>query len=374
MSNKSKSRQLFLICTGLGTVKRGFETYISDLGEKLTVESNNEFSVSVFSGGNYSGSNFKSIRIPCISRNNNIAKYFFSQKTISDIELITFFLSLIPIIILQKPKAIYLGEYKLYCFLFKFRKLLNLKYSLILFTGGQTCPGLFDIKKDYIHHVTDIYYRSLIEQGISIKRQFIIPHFINEEYIYNEKLAKNIKAKSGSKKIVLSVGYIDKTIKRMNLFVRLLSDIPQTVFPIILGEFSDDTNDVEEMLIYYFGKDGYILDRVSRKELGTYYSLADLFILCSPKESFGLASVEALYFGKPVISDDFYESRFVLKDQAIIVNMKNEVKTQKVISDILLGAFEISNIERRKRFVEKNYTWKSLSNRYFTMFSEIINS
>lgn len=43
---------------------------------------------------------------------------------------------------------------------------------------------------------------------------------------------------------------------------------------------------------------GYIPD----EELATYYNLADIFIMPSKKEGFGIAFIEAMYYGKPVIA------------------------------------------------------------------------
>ncbi len=365
--------KLFLICTGLGKVHRGFESYIDILSKKLYEEADFLNSI-VFVGANLYNKDYKWIKIFNISRNNFYLKWVIKQEDFRfKIEQFTFFINLLPYLFIQKPKSIYLGEYYLYCYLFKLRKLFGLSYSLVLYTGGQVTPGLFDKNRDFVHHVTDIYYNNLKNKNITLDRHFIVPHFITDDFVYDEKLANSIKNLALSKKIVLSVGYIDVKIKRMDLFVRLLSQMSDNVFPIILGEYSNETLIIDKMLQNYFGINGYILKNVPHYELGTYYSVSDLFILCSPRESFGLANLEALYFGKPVLVDDYYESRYVLKSAVDFTNMNNENETKKIINKLLLNGNKNTS-HSGFEFVLTNYTWNSLSKDYLQMFKKIISN
>ena len=371
MKWKQENPKLFLVCPGLGRVQRGFESYINDLANKLH---NNPplIDLTVLGGGKLVNTTYPYKQIVNISRNNKWLHFFFHSK--SDfflIEQLSFFFMMMPYVIIQKPKAIYLGEYNLYCYLFKIRKILQLKFSLVLYTGGQATPGLFDKGKDYVHHVTDVYYQQLIKQNIPAERQFIIPHFINEDFIIDQQLIAQIKVKASQKKIILSVGYIDKKIKRMDFFVQTIANLSENIFPVILGEFSSDTPAIEKMLNEYFGNEGYILTKVPRSELGTYYTVADVFMLCSPKESFGLANVEALYFGLPVICDDFPELRFVLRSFANFVKMNDANLLSNTLQKIMNEKKEEKYLHRQQ-FITENYTWGSLSGKYMSMFKRII--
>ena len=86
----------------------------------------------------------------------------------------SFFAGMLPTLLRTKPAAIYLGEYQLYCYLYKLRAALGLSYSLVLYTGGQAIPGLFDPSRDFIHHVTDAYLPQC--QHLPAKRQWLLPH------------------------------------------------------------------------------------------------------------------------------------------------------------------------------------------------------
>jgi glycosyltransferase involved in cell wall biosynthesis len=365
--------KVFLVCTGLGKVHRGFESYIDILSKQLYKEAD-FLNLIVFAGANLYNKDYKWIKIFNISRKNFYLKCFIKQEDFRfQIEQFTFFINLLPYLFIQKPKSIYLGEYYLYCYLFKLRKLFGLSYSLVLYTGGQVTPGLFDENRDFVHHVTDIYYNKLKSKNIALDRHFVVPHFITDDFVYDHILANSIINKALGKKIVLSVGYIDIKIKRMDLFVKLLSEMSDNIFPIILGEYSNETLIIEKMLQEYFGINGFLLNKVPHCELGTYYSVSDLFILCSPRESFGLANLEALYFGKPVLVDDYYESRYVLKSAVNFINMNDEYETKKVINKLLLNANK-DTFHRGYKFVCTNYTWNSLSKDYLHMFKKFIST
>lgn len=365
--NKPK---LFLVCTGLGIVQRGFETYIADLAEKLLAE-NQPFSTKVYSGGFYESTKLKSEKLFCIPRNSFWCNKLFGASATSEIEQISFFLSFLVRVLINRPSAIYLGEYKLYCYLFKFRKLVQLKYSLMLYTGGQVSPGLFDTQKDYVHHVTDIYYNDLINIGYPPNRQFILPHFISNytDTSSNEKLkGYNIQGK----KVIISVGLIDKSIKKMDQFVKVLMNNPTQYFPIILGESTNDTPEIKNMLLQYFGKKNYFIGKVARVEIPDYLKESDLFMLLSPKESFGLAALEALSVGLPVICCDFHESRQVLNKMAILISC-NDIEQ---IRTSLKYALDNSNLDvekqARKNFVRDHYSWDALEKEYTNMFNRIV--
>ncbi len=365
--------KLFLVCTGLGIVQRGFETYIADLAEKLE-ENKLNFKTILFSGGSHASKSIISKQLFCISRNNRFWRKIIGVSATSELELYSFFFSLLLKVILQKPTAIYLGEYKLYCYLFKVRKFLRLDFSLVLYTGGQVSPGLYNIQKDFVHHVTDIYYYDLINEGYPSERQFVIPHFVNSENLINPQIEGTIRRIANGKKVIISVGLIDQSIKRMGALVDILSKASEQYFPVLLGESSNETPLIIDKLEKKFGKNNYVLQKVSKSDLPTYLNDADVFVLLSPKESFGLASLEALSVGLPVICCDFEESRYVLKDAAYLVNCADEQLVLETIKFAFATTGNNELKEKRKNFVEHNYSWRSLKSKYEYMFYTILNS
>jgi glycosyltransferase involved in cell wall biosynthesis len=359
------SHSIVLICSGLGRIHRGFEIYISSLGEKLT-------GAQIWCGGKHQSQKSKVHTIPCIGRSSFFSKIFLCNSLLAfKIEQLTFAIALLPKLFQAKNSILYLGEYSLYCYLYKIRHIFSLNYSLVLYTGGQAIPGLFDPTRDFVHHVTDVYLKDC--KHLPSNRQFLVPHFIDQNFSENEMITDRITKKSAGKLIVLSVGYLDCHIKRMDFLAKSLIPLKDKLFPIFLGESSIDTPIIEQILKDNFGKDGYILSKVAHSELASWYLNSDIFVLCSLRESFGLTMVEALYFGLPVFCNDYSEARFVLQDCGNFLNMTS--------MDILTKAVELYNPSAnrselkkdRKEFVEKNYSWSSLEKQYTQMFEKIIS-
>lgn len=359
--------KIYLVCTGLGVVQRGFESYMYSLATKLKEA---KFDFILFSGGKPDQEISFWKRIASIHRKNKVVNLIFGSRIASEIELTTFFFSLCFQIFRNQPSVIYLGEYKLYCYLFKLRAAFRLKYSLTLYTGGQVIPGIFDINKDFVHHVTDIYVNELCKNGFPKNRQFLLPHFISEYSKIDSNLIKAVREKAYPKKIILSVGLIDKDIKRMNLLISVLASYKEMFFPIILGEATNQTDAIVAEAINAFGDDKFIIKTVPRQDLMSYYYAADAFVLLSPKESFGLVYLEALEAGLPVIACDFHESRFVLRENVRYIVYDRLAELPEILNEIIETNNETLKADRKK-FVTNNYTWKVLKQAYLEMFDKI---
>ena len=365
--NKNNDGKIFLLCTGLGRIKRGFESYIEELGIKLSEQG---FNVYVLGGRKPTNYQVNFAKLYSINRNSWLSKKLLTTAAAFSLEQLSAALFLFSSIITHRPKVIYLGEYQLYCYLFKMRKVFGFSYSLVLYTGGQAIPGLFDIQKDYVHHVTDVYVGSLLKSSYPADRQYLIPHFVSNTFLQDKNTMSQLPFTT-DKKIVLSVGIVDYATKQMHLIPELLSYAKEQFFPVIIGETTSESELIKKRLTEVFGESGFYVAKVRKEDLAIFYQTADLFILLSPKESFGLVFVEAMCYGTNVICIDFPESRYVLKDKAFYLESGDidslRKQFQKVI-ELNPDIFRKSN--ENKRFVYENYSWESLANKYKMMFDE----
>lgn len=363
-----RSTEIFIVCTGLGRVLRGFESYIYTLGQKLH-EAN--LDVAVISGKKIKNYSVLNYAVPSLHRKSYLSNKLSKVIDVFQVEQLTFSIAILPLIILKRPKAIYLGEYSLYCYLFKFRKYFSLSYKLILYTGGQAVPGLFDPKLDYVHHVTDIYVDSLTKTGVSADRQFLLPHFIHFSVFEEPSIYRSIKRKANGKLVVLSVGLLDNKTKGMYKLLDVLSKYRHLVFPILLGERTNETYMIVEYARRIFGYEGYFIGSTDHNTISEYYKAADLFIMLSKKESFGLVFLEAMFYGKPVICRDFHELRFVLQDKVVYCN---DSDISHNVQNVLESVIPSSSSILLREYVEKNYSWPALGSSYINMFKTFLSN
>lgn len=371
-------KEILFACTGLGNVNRGMETHVKSLFLKSV--SKKEFKCFLAAGANclendeYIKYNDLQIIVPNISRDGRLA---FGLERILGInryfiENLSFFIALLPKLYFNKIRIIYVGDFPLYNFLFKWRKWSKASYSLVFFTGGQVIPGLFDSKRDRLHHVTDEYLSQAIEAGIPRSCQYVIPHFIiapDRNLILESEKGdlRNRLQLPESKKIILSVGAITAGIKRMDLVIDIVSTLPDDCFLLMIGNEDFDSDLIRDRARIKLGEERFKILKVPYSEIWDHYRAADLFILGSRKESFGMVIIEALYEGLPVITDVYPASIYLLKGKGIYTDLKSAKIGQKIESLI----FSNSNLDRaeRREYVNTNFTWKAVEE----MYSELLN-
>src|SRR3989339_255970 len=172
--------------------------------------------------------------------------------------------------------------------------------------GGQGCnQHVYDIEKkgmqeaDQIIAISDYTKKQIVKHyGISPKKVIVIHNGTQfEEFILNE--VSNLKK---SKKIVLSLGRItlQKGIDYLISAARIVLQYDRNVIFVIAGNgdmYEEIVRKVSDMGIAdNFIFTGWVKDK---NEIKKMYSMADLFIMPSVSEPFGLVPLEAQMCGTP---------------------------------------------------------------------------
>ena len=126
MSNKNKPK-VFIVCTGLGNINRGYESFTYECFECL--RSSTKFDLYLFSGGKIKEDpKFENVfTVFNFKRNGSISKCLYKLIRVPEytIEQITYFLFFIPYILYYKPAVIYYSDFKLGTYLYWLRKWLQ---------------------------------------------------------------------------------------------------------------------------------------------------------------------------------------------------------------------------------------------------------
>lgn len=366
--------EVYLICTGLGRIQRGFESHISALGETLLAEKNVPFSVTILGAAKH-GEKDPVHRIPSISRNHWLLKAFrLSWRKSYLVEQASFLVGMLPILLMRKPAVIYLAEYHLYCWLYKMRKLFKLPFSLVLYTGAHAVPGLFDKQRDFVHHISEALVQTATDMGIPVARQKVIPHFIADRFDYDDDLINKIRQKAGGKKVVLSVGAMNTNHKRMDLLVKTLAPFSSEIFPVLIGDITDESPLIESLLQQHFDED-YLLTSCKASETGSYYAAADLFVSASAYETFGLTYLEACWHGLPLLCHGHETLKTIVANHTEMVDFVNAAQVGTAIQNILQQLPDPALASKLKHdFVIERYGWQSVRVAYISMFSALCPS
>lgn len=132
---KTKVPVVFLPCSGIGHINRGYESFTIQCFENL--KDSSEFKLILLKSAGLTSKN--ELNITCIKRDSKLAdrifKVFKLQKYWS--EQISFCLSMLSAIIKYKPSLIYYSDTPSGKILWNFRKYFGFKYNLLLCNGAQ---------------------------------------------------------------------------------------------------------------------------------------------------------------------------------------------------------------------------------------------
>ncbi len=329
--------RVFFPCTGLGRQRRGFETFTLECAGALRHDPTLE--IRVFAGGPVS-------ELPVhvlanLPRDSRAARWLaaFHRRDSYFSEQLTFFLSFLPHLIRGAPDVVYFADLNLGNLCWHWRRLSGQRYRLLYYNGGLTTKPF--TRADAVQQLTPAGLAEAQERGEDTSRQVVLPHGVNVPEDVPTRIIGDARRTLGlpaDRMVVLSAGLLDVAIKRMDVLIREIARLPAPrPFLVLLDE------------------------------MDAYYRAADAFALASLREGFGLAYVEALAHGLPVIAHDFPVTRYLLDGFGALADLRVEGELARLVSVTLQKP--ITEDERRQRHAsaKARFGWPALMNEYSTM-------
>lgn len=122
-------------------------------------------------------------------------------------------------------------------------------------------------------------------------------------------------------------------------------------------------------------KNVQIIPEVPQKDIQKYYGIADVLLMPTNYEIFGMVYLEAIYFGVPIITTENAGSIDVLKNKKYAFLEKNLVTSNwKEKTDTFL--FDENVIKKAKKELAKDklgVTWECVVDRYIKVYHNVLN-
>lgn len=197
------------------------------------------------------------------------------------------------------------------------------------------------------------------------------------EPVLNEDKAR-IKEQYGlPAKFLLHLGNTDpkkNTDRVLEAYVRFL-DASTEKIPLVMADYPDIL--VTHVLTKLGRMDAkqYIqrLDYIANSELPAIYSLAEVFLYPSLRESFGIPLLEAMCCGTPVISSNVFAMPEVAGEAAYLIDPEQPDEIAAAILDL------VSHPELREKFIEKGhqqalkFSWQKMAAQVMDLYKEVID-
>jgi glycosyltransferase involved in cell wall biosynthesis len=108
----------------------------------------------------------------------------------------------------------------------------------------------------------------------------------------------------------------------------------------------------------------------SHDEMPDLYRSADVFLHTKVRESFGNVYVEALSCGVPIVAHDDEVTRWILSDNATLVDTESQSKLTAAISQTLRSP---SHRGEAAAWAHARYSWDAVAGKYVDFFEDVLN-
>jgi 1,2-diacylglycerol 3-alpha-glucosyltransferase len=358
-------------CTGIGTTNRGIESFFQEAYDNLRDVAEIDAHVVKGVGNGQSGERVARM----LRRDGAAAKAIgkLSGRSAYAIEQWSSLCSVYGAIRECRADIVFYSEANLGFGLRSLRSVTGRRFVL-LFSNGAPLLGSF-ARMDLVHQVAPTYLREALAAGEDPRKHMFVPYGFKLSRAWSpptrdEKIA--IRQRLGlptDRQILISVGWISHLHKRMDYLVQELAACNEPrPFLVMLGWLDPSSPYTISLATELLGAAGFVARSVPLEEVNQYYRASDYFVLGSLKEGFGRVFIEALAEGLPIIAHDHSVMRFVLGDQAELVDLSRPGTLSALISRNAELQEDAGRAIQRRRYVESNFSWTTLRPKYVEMF------
>jgi len=233
---------------------------------------------------------------------------------------------------------------------------------------------------DRIIALSEHNVRLILQIGAPTKNIVIVPNGVNiDEYMKLQRSKKILDELGSDGPVLLYIGRIDwnkrleKVVESMPL---ILKEFPSAKFVIVGPDYAKYTNQLLDLAKKLKVEHSLVITgKVPRKKLLEFYSMANVFLLPSSYEGFGLSMLEAISGKIPVIASPSGGPGDILTHgvdallleeptpEEIFKSVYAVLTDQELRETLVKNAFEV---------VKKKYTWKSVVDELELIYKQLI--
>lgn len=219
---------------------------------------------------------------------------------------------------------------------------------------------------NYYFAKTEAAQRYLINNGLN-KNNHILPVGLDfDKKFHSYKDIERIKEfRSKFDYLLLYIGKIEK--RRNTSFILDVLNISgeKNLGLLLVGQGPDMVNLVNKIGKLRLNSQVLIIKEIPNNQLKQIYELADLFLLPSLYEPFGMVLLESLYFSLPVIASKTAGPLDILKNEKLGICL--ELNPQ-LWTNYIKYYLEMKNYKDfRKRYIISNYNWNKIAKKYLNI-------
>jgi glycosyltransferase involved in cell wall biosynthesis len=368
-ATRSASLKVAIACPGVGLVQRGFERLFADQFHVLE----NALDVTLFKGG---GATSATEKVPLFAaRNGALTKILPLHKlfgrTAMHSECLSFALGMLPHIHKGRFDIVHCIDPPLTRVLYKLRALLRMEFRLLYTEGCAMAPQDYP-PADHIVQISKASYDDARGHGIAASQMTLLPCGFHPHRFACARTQQELRRAHGVPEdafVILSVAALNRNHKRVDYLIEEVSRLEGNYLLWLDGSLDHGDAALAEMAKERLGARCRI-SHVASEKVGELFRMADIQVLCSLFEAFGLAIVEGAAMGLPVLTHNAPHFQWLLPNPACWIDMAAPGALSQRLASVMadrgaLAAMTCADSVRRR------FAWENLQQEYVATYERM---
>jgi glycosyltransferase involved in cell wall biosynthesis len=364
--------EIALLCPGLGRVNRGYERFAKELFHAVR----NGASIVLFKG--WGTRKDGEVVVRNWHRDGKISvalEHLWKDRFFW--EDVSFGVMAWPRIIWQGFDVIHYSEPALNSLFTRLERFWGAKPRR-LFSHGVNMDPEHCLRCHHLHQVSPVAYEQALDFGVPEDRMTLLPYGLDTSQFLPADSGRSLELRKQygiplDAMVILCVAALNRQHKRVDRLIRAMAVLKEDYHLLLCGKMEDESI-IGEAKALLKGKFTHIY--VPQKTVGEIYNIADLFVLPSLIEGFGLVVLEAALSGLPVLVHHSPHFRWMLGPQWLTyADMSGTEELTEALRSALsnLSGLKIKMESIRHELVER-FDWSNLVPSYLKMYRQAAKS
>ncbi|HEV2830334.1 MAG TPA: glycosyltransferase [Hanamia sp.] len=223
-------------------------------------------------------------------------------------------------------------------------------------------------KNHFVMAVSNVALNDYLKTIKKTKKTFVLKNYIADLFF-----EKNLKGKTFNQLQPLKIIAVGNLKRAKNYNYLLQSFLLLKEFDVSLDIFGNTDHSLYTELQSLIDRNQLsVIFKGPADNMHEIYSNYDAFVMSSTNEGFGIAAVEAMACGLPVMLSDIPVFREATFNNALFFDLNDPLALANLIKQIIQGKFNLKEISEKGIEISRGYTKQKYLKKLFSIYEEVL--